>query len=123
MYSYNNSISLLVDKFSDMKEIYEENLYDYEDLPYIFYESEFVKYIMDKYKINDEIILCEIFEFIEDMLLNGDEEIVNLIGVTILESLCYEKDFSKFDKFSARFHGDLTKNTFSMLKKSIFKTL
>ena len=115
MYSYENAINLALNKFVILKQIYNENVEDYEDLPYVFYESEFVKYIMCKSINSDEKELVEIFDFIEDMLSNGDTEIVNLIEVAVVESLSYENNFHDFNKIASKFYGELTKKSFSML--------
>ena len=112
MYNYNESINLLINRFPKLKSIYEENIDDYKDLPYVFYESVFVKYVMDKVHYYDEVELSTIFSFVEDLLLNGDEKTKNLIDVAVIESLYYEKDFAEFNKSLLKFYGKLTKKSF-----------
>ncbi|MCL1924402.1 MAG: hypothetical protein FWF50_02335 [Defluviitaleaceae bacterium] len=112
MYNYNEAINFLTSKFSNLKSIYESEIDEYEGLPYIFYESVFIKYIVEKINSRDEVELYNIFNFVEDMLLNGDEEIKNLIEVAVIESLYYEEDFSSFNTFLPTFYGDLTKKSF-----------
>lgn len=48
MYYYSQAIKLLIDNFYELKEIYDEDEDYYIDLPYIFYESEFVPFIEKK---------------------------------------------------------------------------
>ena len=112
MYNYNESINLLLDRFPLLKSTYENNIYDYEGLPYVFYESVFVKYIMDKIQSFNEIELINIFNFIEELLLRGDEGIRNLVGVAVIESLYHEKSFNDFNMPLSRFYGKLTKKSF-----------
>ena len=45
------------------------------------------------------------------MLANGDDEIKNLIGVAIIESLYFEKD-SKTKEILLKYSGELTKKSF-----------
>lgn len=112
MYSYSESINLLINEFPKLKSIYEENIDEYEDLPYVFYESVFVKYIMDKVHTYDEIELNTIFNFVENLLINGDEKTKNLIDVAVIESLYYENDFTEFNKVLSKFYGKLTRKSF-----------
>lgn len=111
MYKYKEAISNLINKFPELRKVYEENIDDYEDLPYVFYESVFVKFILDKANSYHEDKLKTIFVFVEDMLANGDEETKNLIGVAIIESLYYEED-SKTKEKLLRYFGKLTKKSF-----------
>lgn len=111
MYKYKDAINILINNFSELKNVYEENIDFYEELPYVFYESEFVKYIMDKAICNDDDKLKNIFIFVEEMFINGDDEIKNLVGVAIIESLYYEED-SALKEIIQRYFGKLTKKSF-----------
>ncbi len=111
MYKYKEAINILISNFSELQKVYEDNLDDYEDLPYVFYESVFVKFILDKVNHCDEDKLKAVFLFVEDMIANGDEETKNLIGVAIIESLYYEKD-SKTKEILSKYFGALTKKSF-----------
>lgn len=111
MYKYKETIDILINNFPELRKVYEDNIDDYEDLPYVFYESVFVKFILDKAKYYDEDKLKSIFIFVEDMLANGDEETINLIGVAIIESLYYEEDL-KAKEILLRYFGKLTKKSF-----------
>ena len=112
MYCYNESINLLISRFPKLKLIYDNNVDDYMDLPYVFYESVFVKYIMDKVNSRDSGELISIFNFIEDLLLNGDEKMINLVEVSIIESLYYEENFNDFSNYLFAFCNQLTRESF-----------
>ena len=111
MYRYNETIKILINKFPELEKIYIENIDDYEGLPYLFYESVFVKYILDKVNSNDDDALKEIFSFVEDMFDNGDDETKNLIGVAVVESLYYEENL-KFKEILQGYFGELTKKSY-----------
>jgi len=111
MYKYNEAISILLNKLPELRKVYEENMDDYEDLPYVFYESVLVKFILNKVSCYEEDKLKTIFIFVEDMIANGDEKTRNLIEVAIIESLYYEKD-SKVKEIVLKFFGELTKKSY-----------
>ena len=113
MYKYNMSIEMLVNKFPQIKKIYDDDKEYYKDLPYVFYESVFTKYIVSIVNLKDNNMLLEIFNFIEDMLLNGDEEVNNLVDVAVIESLYYDENFNDIYKVIINFCGELTKNSFN----------
>lgn len=92
MYSYDDAITILISRFSEMKEIYELDKDDYENLPYVFYESKFVKFIVNSANMNNEKVLSEVFDFVEDMLKNGDEKVVNLLEVAVIESIYFDNN-------------------------------
>lgn len=112
MYRYDEAITILINHFPEMKNIYELNKDYYEDIPYVFYESEFVKYIVNFANSNDRDKLTEAFKFVEDMLKNGDEKVVNLIKVAVIESLFFEN--CKDDiKIIESYFGSLTMKSYS----------
>jgi len=115
MYSYSDATNLLIDKFPALKLVYIKDLYEYEGLNYAFYESVFVKYIMEKIHLSDEMSLNIIFNFIEDILQNGDDEIKNLVEVAVIESLYFEEDFRKRKVGLTKFFGKLTLQSFSSI--------
>lgn len=111
MYVYDEVITILIKKFPEMKVIYEQNEDYYEDLPYVFYESEFVKYIVNSSNNNKHEILVKVFEFIEDLLKNGDEKVVNLLEVAVVESIYFDNDIT--DKMMIeRYFGSLTMRSY-----------
>lgn len=112
MYSYEESITMLITRFPSLKLVYEDDVDYYEGLPYIFYEDVFSKYILDKVEPYNESKLLEIFDFVEDMLENGDDKTKNLVGVAVVENLYYDERFAWDDKSVLRFYGKLTKQSF-----------
>lgn len=113
MYKYTEAIHLLIGEIPELRYIYEKNIYDYEDLPYVFFESEFVKYIMNKIEQGDLNKIKKIFKLIEKFLKKGDNEMQNLIEVAVIESLFYEKEYGKFVDEISPFFGKLTKKSFN----------
>ena len=107
MYKYEEAITILVDRFPNLKSIYELDKDYYENLPYIFYESEFVKFIIETVKFNNRETLIKIFEFVENMLKNGDKEFKNLIEVAVIESLYFDNNITDKKDIEIYF-GDLT---------------
>jgi hypothetical protein len=109
---YENAISLLINEFSEMERIYENNTYDYEGLPYAFYESEFTPYIMKNLRAKKVIMLHKIFDFVEKLLKDGDDMIVNMIGVSVVESLFFEGEYQKYENVILGLCGELTRQSF-----------
>lgn len=112
MYNYEESIAILIERFPSLKSAYEEDVDYYQGLPYVFYEDVFLKYIMDKVETYNEPKLSNIFDFIEDMLENGDDKTKNLVEVAVVENLYYDSQFAWKDKSLLRFYGRLTKKSF-----------
>jgi len=111
MYRYKEAINILINRFPELERVYVENIDDYEGLPYVFYESVFVKFILDKVNSNDDGKLKTIFSFVEDMFANGDDETKNLIGVAVVESLYYEEG-PKIKEILQRYFGRLTQKSY-----------
>lgn len=112
MYNYEKSIAILIAKFPTLKLVYEDDVEYYEGLPYVFYEDVFSKYIIDNVETYNESILSDIFNFIEDMLENGDDKSINLVEVAVVESLYYDNHFVWNDKSLSKFYGRLTMQSF-----------
>jgi len=119
MYTYEDAIPILINKFPEMKTIYEEDSDYYEDIPYVFYESEFESFILKCSKNNDGERLEEIFEFVESLLSSGDEIIVNLVEVSIIESLYFERAISN-EKLLISYFGPLTLESYEMCRQQVF---
>jgi hypothetical protein len=113
MYKYDDAISLLIDRFPELKSTYEENIDDYEYLPYVFYESIFTKFVLKIIRSKETKKTKEIFTTVEDFMQNGDNEFRNLIDVAIIESLYFEEDYSIFSKEISQFYGKLTEQSFN----------
>ena len=115
MYYYKDAIIYLISKFPELKPIYDKDIDEYIDLPYLFYEPVFVPYIMDKINLREEEELKKIFSFIEDLLKNGDEKTINLIEVAVIESLFFEKEYNEIKPIIFKFCGKLTKESFDVM--------
>ena len=100
--------NLLIDTFSKMKEVYDDNADEYVDLPYAFYESEFVPFIVSQLQNGNRSELDKIFSFVEKLFVEGDEMIVNLAGVAIVESLFFEKNYDNYKNVILDLCGEQT---------------
>jgi len=119
LYKYSESNNILMDRFPRMKSIYAKDVDTdgtpfYQDIPYVFYEGEFSRYILREIDTQNEEELKTIFDFIEDMFLNGDDEIKNLIGVAVVEHLVTEEAFMRSYKKLAGIMGKLTIQSFEV---------
>lgn len=110
---YKNANSILVNTFPDMERVYNDNIDEYVDLPYAFYEDEFVPFIMSMLHQNNLSALGKIFNFIESLFTDGDEMIVNLAGVAIVESLFFEKEYPEYREIIKELCGERTCKSFS----------
>lgn len=115
MYDYKNAIEILIGNIPEMKEKYENDRDYYKGLPYVFYETEFEKFIVNQIKNENSEMLKKIFNFIENMLEKGDKEIKNLVEVSIIESLIYEQSFKLFFQYVEKYFGILTKQSFNRI--------
>ncbi len=92
MYKYEEAIELITNNFNEMKKIYESDKEYYIDIPYVFYESVFEPYIIKCFNNYNFIMLKKIFDLLEDIMENGDENLVNLIEISIIESIYFDKN-------------------------------
>ena len=83
------------------KETWEKHLAFYEeDLLFVFV-PDLVNSVIDLDKQNKRQEILSIFEVIEKLLIEGDEDVKNLIKVGVLEDFrhIFGKDFERFSKF------------------------
>jgi len=95
-----------------MKIVYESDE-EYTDLPYALYESGFVPLVMTQLRLNNLHELNKIFDFIETLLLHGDEMVVNLVAVAVVESLVFEDEYDKFKDIILNMCGERTRKSFN----------
>ena len=103
MFLYKNAIECLIENIPELKSLYEEDQEYYEDLPYVFYESVFTKYIVEmlEKKMDSKLVRC--FDFVEKGLSEGDTDFKNLLEVSVIEALFFEGKFK--DKYTLSFLG------------------
>lgn len=103
MFLYKNAIECLIENIPELKSLYEEDQEYYEDLPYVFYESVFTKYIVEmlEKKMDSKLVRC--FDFVEKGLSEGDTDFKNLLEVSVIEALFFEGKFN--DKYTLSFLG------------------
>ena len=90
---YKDAIKLLIESFDEMEKLFNQNAHadDYDFSSYGFYEGKFTPYILSQLKQSNESKLNLIFGFVERLLKNGDRELVNMVGVSVVESLYFDK--------------------------------
>ena len=113
MYEYKNAIDILIKRFSEMEKEFLSDKDYYEDIPYVFYESVFEKYVVMQIENKNVELMKKIFVFIEDILENGDRELKELIDVAVVESLFFEENAKQLLEDAHKFFGNLTKLSFS----------
>ena len=105
--------NVLMDEFEAMKKAYDGDEDGYEDTPHCFYCLEFVPYIVKQLNENNETELKKIFAFVERLFNEGDEYVVNVADVSIVESLYYKKEYEgKYKEKIYSLCGDLTSKSF-----------
>jgi len=117
MYKFSDSIDLLIDKFPIFKKTYEEDIDYYKDIPYVFYNDTLGQYVLDRVSARDEDELIVIFDYIEDMFLHGDEYVINMVGVVIVEDRFFydmycKEELTEYTKYLSQFFGELTMKSF-----------
>lgn len=91
----------LVSLFPEKKEALAEHYNDYNDLlGHVFFADELNEpLILMLSQQGDEAMISKLCSFIEDMWRNGDDDVVNIVDVTILERLsdaeCVWRSFGK----------------------------
>ena len=105
--------SVLMDEFEAMKKAYYGDEDGYDDLAHCFYDNEFVPYIVKHLDENNEAELKKIFAFIEKLFSEGDEYVINVADVSIVESLYYKKEYEgKYKEKIYALCGELTRKSF-----------
>jgi len=97
MFEYKNSIKTLIEFFPELASEYLHDIDYYRGLPYVFYESVFVKFIIKEISNKNETTLIRIFNFIEKILKEGDKDSKNLVEVSVIEALFFKGIFAKDD--------------------------
>lgn len=113
VYKYKNAIDILIENIDEIKGEYQTNKYYYEDIPYVFYESVFERFIVSEMINKNTESIKRIFRFIEEVLDNGDREIKDLIEVAVIESLLLERNLEVLIKENEKYFGELTKKSIS----------
>ncbi len=94
MLYYDSICSALIDRFPEVFDLY-ENEYESElRWPHVIYENYFVRYIKRVLRSGSEQT-AGIFEFLEDMATSADQEVRNLLQVSVLEALADRDDTRK----------------------------
>lgn len=111
-YRLDDTINLVINEFSDMKKIYDEQISLYNDISCVFYLCEFTPYVLAKLQQNDESELKNIFSFIERLLVNGDDGVVNMIICQVIENLYDSGVCTNHSSILRKFSGECTLQNF-----------
>lgn len=93
MLLYKNAIEFLIKNFQELETYYNTDKDYYMDLPYVFYESVFTTYIIKMIDTDSKMNFARAFNFIETVLIEGDEKFKNLVEVAVIEALFFEGIF------------------------------
>lgn len=89
--NYSNILEQLLFKFPELKKDMDDNDY-LQDLPHCFFDIILVGYIISACKNGDKNLLVRAGEFFEQMALCDDENVRELLNVSLLEPLVLEKE-------------------------------
>jgi len=90
---YQEMNRILWDRFPQLRTQLSQCMSEYECGPHVLYEvalNPYVKEVLEK--DNNDEKCCQVFEFFEELATSGDEEVRNLLQVTLLEALWDEKE-------------------------------
>ena len=94
-------VATIVEACPFYKETWEKHIARYkEELLYVFV-PDLVNSVLELDKENKHQEILSVFEVIEKLLVEGDEDVKNLIKVSVLEDFrhIFGKNFEKFSKF------------------------
>ena len=110
--NYSQANVLLAGEFELMNEILIKNAADYQNLPYCFYEDEFAPYILRNITENNDREIKKIFDFIERLMNSKDDELVNMVGVAVVESLYFDQICENYKSILLKYCGKETLQSF-----------
>jgi hypothetical protein len=87
----------------------------YDGLAHCFYEDAFVPLIMKCLAENRKDELKKAFAFIEKLFREGDEDVKDMAGVSVVEPIYYEPDFEKYKETIYSLCGELTRKDFELM--------
>lgn len=95
--SYANAVDKLLECFPVLRKHYDQHsiLWEDEYLPHVVYGVVFNPYVLSLLDAADQkhnADLERVFDFLEDMANSGDEELRNILAVTILERITATDD-------------------------------
>jgi len=117
MLSYSNANALLINEFDELVSAYNEDDWDFEYSPHCFYPAAFVPYIIKCLDDNNMNELNRIFNFVEKLFSEGDEDLLDMAGVSIVESVYYEPDYEKHKEKIYSLCGELTRKSFEDMER------
>ena len=111
---YENTISELFFQFPILKDVY-ENEGDYiKDLPHLCYEIVFAPFIRQSVLKNDKCMTRAICNYMECMASSNDNQVTELLAVSVLESLVSERAVISL---LSPYIGEKTSNILNIMEK------
>ena len=99
MLKYTDANEILLTEFENLKTAFSEHenndLFILEDGCYSFYEQVFAPYVIKQLDDGNEKELKKIFTFIEKLYREGDPDMRDLIGISIVEDFYYAPDYEQ----------------------------
>ena len=115
-YGLADANNLLMNEFEDMKIAYNNDLDEYDDGDelscYTFYSWEFRPFILNHLQEKNTSYLKKIFCFVERLFEEGDDSLVNMVGIEICEGLYYEDAHENFKDVLLKYCGKKTLQSF-----------
>lgn len=86
---YDNILEQLLRQFPELKKDLDDNIY-LQDLPHCFFDIVLVPYIIKICKEENTVILIKMGNFLEQMAICSDENVRELLNISVLEPLVLE---------------------------------
>jgi hypothetical protein len=116
MLRYSDAIELLINEFAEMKTAYDndqgEDYGAYEHSQFALYEDEFTPYILVNLREMNKPELKKIFSFVEILFENGDDSLINLVAVAVVEALYLDEEFEEYKDTIFAICGEKTRQSF-----------
>ena len=108
---------LLVNEFIEMKNIYNMDVtgLNLDEVPGYFYQCEFVPQIIKSLDKDNKKNLYKIFAFLEKLLIEGNNDIKDIVISSVIEAIYHDYDFKKYKEAVFSLCGPLTRKSFDNL--------
>ena len=103
---------LLANEFDKMKTALEEDKADLATIPSVYFLCHFVPYIVEQLDSGNESELKKIFAFIEKLLVEGDEDVEDIVICSVIEAIYFDYDFARYKDMIFSLCGKLTRKSF-----------
>ena len=116
MLRFDEANELLMEEFEEMKTAFQDDVSGgyggYEGIQHCFFSENFVPYIVKRLNEGKDDELKSIFSFIEKLFREGDDDLAELAGVSVVEPLYYEPNYEDHKDKIFALSGELTRKSF-----------